>query len=152
MMPEFRVVEARPYYIGRIVRTLRLEHGNVLVRMGVNAHRQLDQMYDQSSFRRAWMIDGQLSGLGGVTGSTASGSGYIWLALSQASLKYPAMILKTAREQLAEIMQSRSELMTSILCADGASERFARHLGFSAEGERKGIGGQLVQSYTYRPA
>ena len=56
--------------------------------------------------RKAWLIDGKLSALGGVTGSKMSSTGFVWLALSSAAMKYPIQIVKTARAQLDEIISA----------------------------------------------
>lgn len=133
-MPVFSIEEAKAFHCGQMVRVLREEHKSVLVKLGLNAHRQIRTCFDDSAFRRAWFIDGKLAGLGGVTGPMGSSSGMIWLALSQDATAYPKAILKEARKQLSEIMITKRALATTIIAADDTSKRFAERLGFTVCG------------------
>lgn len=129
-MSTFEIVEAKSYHCGQMVRALRNDHHKALLKLGLNAHRQLRACYDDSGFCRAWMIDGKLAGLGGVTGTIASSTGYIWLALTEDATRHPKMIIKEARNQLEEIMSTKRQLFTTLVDADPTSRRFAEHLGF----------------------
>ena len=134
-MTEFRIIEAKAYHCGQIMRELRIAHQMEIAKIGVNSHRELRMRFDASSFRKAWTIDGKLAGLGGVTGDRISSGGYIWLALSNHALKYPLEIIREARRQLADIMVSKRDLVTTIIDGDEASQRFAIFLGFVPMGE-----------------
>ena len=115
-------------------RIMRHEQKDCVLQLGVNIHRQLRGVFhDSPAFRRAWLIDGELAGLGGVIGSLASGSGYVWLALSQEATRYPKAMVREARLQLDELMQTRRRLETSIVEGDVAAMRFAQHLGFRVD-------------------
>lgn len=129
-MPTFEIIEARPWHCGQMVRALRSGHRAALLKLGLNAHMQLRACYDDSAFCRAWLIDGKLAGLGGVTGTIASSTGYIWLALTEEATRHPKMIIKEARRQLEEIMTVKRQLFTTLVDADPTSRRFAEHLGF----------------------
>lgn len=130
-MPTFDIVPGKPWHCGQMVRLLRLEQMQVEALLGVDAHATLRQRFDQSpSFRRAWLIDGRLAALGGVTGSLASPDGFVWLAVARFALCYPKAMVRTARAQIAEIMKTRHELHTTLLDGDAASRRFAVFLGF----------------------
>lgn len=131
-MTTFEIIEAKPYHCGQMVRALRHDHRAAVLKLGLNAHRQLRACYDDSAFCRAWIIDGKLAGLGGVTGTEASFSGYIWLALTEEATRYPKMIVKEARNQLNEIMSVKRRLLTTLVDADPTSRRFAEYLGFHA--------------------
>jgi hypothetical protein len=137
-MPKFEIIEGRPYHCGQIVRRLRAEHRTAMI--GVNAHREISDRFATSSFRRAWLIDGDLCALGGVVGGALSSVGYIWLALSQLALAYPVAVVKEARRQLDEIMATRRELATIIVPDDTAALRFAVFLGFHVADQ--GLGSQ----------
>lgn len=84
-----------------------------------------------SMFTRAWMIDGELAALGGVTGAKIASTGYIWLALSERATKFPIEVAKEARRQLAHVMLIKHDLVTTIIPEDKASLRFATWLGFT---------------------
>jgi hypothetical protein len=128
-MTEFSVIPARVFDCGRMSRLLRSEHAQAIAMIGIDSHRELREKFDLSSFRRSWFIDGDLAGLGGVTGDRLSASGFIWLALSNKAMKYPISIVREARRQLEEIMEVKRELVTTIIDGDESSKRFAAFLG-----------------------
>jgi|HubBroStandDraft_4_1064222.scaffolds.fasta_scaffold02149_4 hypothetical protein len=129
-MTEFSVILAKPWHCGQMARLLRSEHAQAIAMIGMDSHRELKKIFDVSLFRRVWLIDGALAGLGGVTGSTMSSEGFIWLALSNKARKYPVAVVKEARRQLAEIMEVKRELATTVLNGDTAAKRMAIFLGF----------------------
>jgi len=81
-------------------------------------------------FTRAWLVDGELAGLGGVTGSEISSTGYVWLALSERATRFPVEIVKETQRQMARILLTKRELVTLIIPEDKTSLRFATWLGF----------------------
>jgi hypothetical protein len=129
-MTDFTVIPARAHHCGQMVRLLRHEHGAAVTRIGLDPHRELRGRFDISAFRRAWLIDGRLAGLGGVTGGSLSSTGYLWLAFSRIATKYPLAMVKEARRQIAEILVTKRDVITTILDGDDASKRFAVFLGF----------------------
>ena len=129
-MPRFRVVEAKPWHCGQMARMLRVEHARAVALIGLDSHRELRAMFDDSTFRRAWYVDDQLAAVGGVTGPALSSYGIVWLAFTNAATKYPKAMIKEARRQIQLIMQTKHLLISSILDGDDASERFAIFLGF----------------------
>ena len=129
-MTTFQVIEAREYHCGQIVRRLREEHRAAVIGLGVNPHREIRASFDQSAYRRAWLVDGRLAGLGGVTGSLASSQGMIWLALTAHAIKYPIEIVKEARRQLDVISETKRDLVSSLIPGDRTAIRFATMLGF----------------------
>ncbi len=143
-MTKFSIIEAKPHHCGQMVRVLRTHHAAVLAGLGLNAHRELRASFDQSTYRLAWLIDGKLAGLGGVTESALSATGMIWLALSQDAMHYPVQIVKEARRQLSNIMVVKRELVTAILLDDKSSMRFAEFMGFRAMPHSDGVAVQMV--------
>lgn len=134
-MTSFEVIEARPWHCGQMSRIIRTEQRAAVVRMGVSVHAQIRSVFDASAFRRAWMIDGKLAGLGGITGTMASVRGVVWLALSLDSLRYPVAIVKEARRQIAEITTMVRTIETTVFDEDLDSLRFALFMGFEIAGE-----------------
>lgn len=132
-MTEFSIIEAKKYHCGEMARKLRHAHKEAIVKLGINTHRELLSRFNDSSFRRAWLINGKLAALGGVTGPLLAGYGYIWVAFTADALRYPLEIIKEARRQLDEIMLTKTELMTTIIGGDEAARRFAVFLGFHAD-------------------
>ena len=98
--------------------------------IGLDNHRELRAAFDESSFRRAWLIDGKLAGIGGVCGPAASAYGMIWVAFSKEATRYPLQIIKLMRAHLAELMETHNVLFCTIVDGDEASARFAIFLGF----------------------
>lgn len=138
-MTNFTIIEAKAFHCGQMVRLLRLEHQKAVAMIGINSHRELRARFDESSFRKAWLIDGKLAAVGGVSGTMLSGYGMVWLALSNRAMKYPLAIVKEAKRQLSEIMQTKTFLATSILEGDVAAERFAVFLGFVPDGDEAAV-------------
>ena len=129
-MPEFSVVPAKIHHCGLMARLLRDDHRAAVTSLGHDTHSELRKVFADSSFRRAWLINGKLAALGGVTGSILEPVGMVWLALSRDVLRYRLAIVKEARRQLAEIMVTKRELATTIVPTDAAALRLAIFLGF----------------------
>ena len=125
MTPRFEIVDAKRYHCGQMARMLRAEHQRIAAGTGTNLHKELVSCFDQSSFRKAWLINGNLAAVGGVMGTLASPSGHIWLAMTDEATDYPGRIVREARRQLAELMKTKQEVMTTILLDDDAARRLA---------------------------
>jgi hypothetical protein len=131
MSPRFEIVEARPWHVGQIARRLRFEHRAAVAGTGIDIHRELRQRFNESSFRRAWLIDGRIEGIVGVCGTTISPHGYVWLAFTEEATRYPVAIVKETRKQLDDIMRVKHQLSTIVIHGDQTSLRFARFLGLN---------------------
>jgi hypothetical protein len=130
MTPHFAIIEARAHFCGQMSRALRLEHQKAIATTGRDTHRELRAVFDASSFTRAWLIDGKLAAIGGVTGPILSPTGYVWLALTEQATRHPVALVKEAMRQLHEIMITKREVATTILGGDNAAKRLAIFLGF----------------------
>ena len=113
-----------------MMRRLRADQREAMIAIGVDLHHSIRSNFDISAFSRAWLIDGQLAGLGGVTGPEISSSGYVWLALSERATQFPVEIAKEARRQIERICVTKRNLVTTIIPEDSKSLRFAEWLGF----------------------
>lgn len=134
MAPRFEIVEGQVWHCGQMMRSLRYEHQSAIFRLGVNGHRGLREAFDASWFRRAWLIDGALAGLGGVTGSFIGSHGHVWLALSQAAMRHPLEIVREGRRQIDLVMRIKTTLTASVLDTDEPAKRFAAFMGFGPPG------------------
>lgn len=137
-MTTFEIRDAKPWHCGQMSRMLRQEHHEAALRVGMDSRRGLRDIYGQSYYRRAWFIDGELAGLGGVKASLLSPAGFIWLALSQRATCYPIAIVKEARQQLAEIMKTKAEIYSTIIDGDEAAKRLVIFLGFHLDHSQEG--------------
>lgn len=133
MKPKFEIVDAKPWHCGQMCRLLRVEHHRSLAMIGADVHRELRARFDESSYRKAWLIDGRLAALGGMTGTAMSAHGLIWMALSHDAMRFPLAVVKEARRQIDMMMMVRRELATMILGGDETSRRFAVFLGFRVD-------------------
>jgi hypothetical protein len=111
-------------------RMLRTEHQQAVAMIGLNSHKELRKAFDESIYRKAWLIDGKLAAIGGITGPVLAAFGAVWLAFSSEATKYPLAMVKLMRNQLDEIMLVKRLLVTPMLEGDTAAERFAIFLGF----------------------
>lgn len=126
-------IEAKRYHVGRMARRLRHGHRIVMQAIGADIHRELAQTFDASMFARAWLLDGELLALGGVTGTALSSDGMIWLAASEAALAHRTGLARMVLRQLALVLQTKRRVTALILKSDATSLSFAYFLGFRVE-------------------
>jgi hypothetical protein len=127
------IVEAKRFHCGQIIRRMRADHLSALRRVGKNPHSELLAAFDQSSFRRSLLLDGELAAIGGVTGTTVSPIGYIWLAVTAKASAHPHVLLAAFRKALAEVFNTRIEVATTLVEGDEAGRRLAVFLGFHTD-------------------
>jgi hypothetical protein len=133
---EYQVVEAKRWHCGRMARALRAAHRNGLSHMDL--HAKMVEIFEQSYFRRAALIEGRPVAIWGVKGTILSRTGYAWLGLSDEATRYPIALIKEAQRQLDEIMETKRELATTIIASDSAARRFAVFLGFHIAHDGRG--------------
>jgi hypothetical protein len=143
-MPTFEIIEGKRWHCGEMARRLRAEQAEATVRFGEQPHRRLVEVFESSSWCKAWMIDGQLGGLGGLHGPLIASEVPIWLSLTSEACRYPVALMKETRRQLQEIMRTRRKIVTLIFEGDMASMRFALKLGFEICGDRIEQNGQVL--------
>lgn len=131
------VIDAKPYHVGAILRRMRDEHAAAVTRLGVHAHPDLRGMFNVSIERKAWMVDGKLAALGGITGTLASSTAFVWLVIAQDATRFPIEIVKEAKRQMDRMMATRESLTTTIFAGDETSRRFAAFLGFRNMGDNR---------------
>lgn len=132
---KFEVVEARRTHCMQMARTLRYAHQAFLLGKKIDIRRELIRLYDASFYRKAWLADGELMGLGGVRGDIMSTTGSIWLTVTEKAMQHPIAMVREARRQLAMLMLLKQEIDTTISFEDAAAQNFAIYLGFFCQGE-----------------
>lgn len=137
-MTEFSVIEAKAWHCGQMARILRAEQTRALTNAGIDVHREMRHSFDESCYRRAWLIDGNLAALGGVVGSPLEINAYVWVAVSRLAQRYPLAMIKEFRRQMIYARATHDMLVTSILPEDGQSLRFAVFMGFHAARSGRG--------------
>lgn len=138
MTPTVTIIDAKRYHCGRIVRRLRADHVESCYLAGIDAHRQLSWIFDQSAIRRAAFFDAELVALGGVTGTLLAPTGVVWLALSHRATLYPTIALRHIRREMERIMAHKAEVVTTVITSDPAAMRLAAWLGFHVKHEGEG--------------
>ncbi len=131
---KFEVIDAKPHHVGQILRRMRAEETEAISQIGIAVHREMRHVLGASSFARAWMIDGRLAAIGGVTGMLASSEGHLWLVLSREALRHPVAMLKEAKRQFSLAIETRRAVTTTVAVGDTAGLRFAGHFGFVHKG------------------
>lgn len=146
-------VEAKAYHCGQLARTLRAEHREILDHMQIPTHRELREAFEASSIRRAWLIDGRLAAMAGVTGPAATSDGVLWMAITDEMTTHPMAVGRRALAFVKAVMRVKRRLSTSILDGDKAGIAFAYFLGFMVDG-REPINGvpAMQMSYSERKA
>ncbi len=129
-MPIFTIRDAKVSDCGKMARMLRPAHEASFVSFGVSSHREIRTTFAASFYKKAFLIDGKLAGLGGAFGPLLSPFAFVWVCLSDRATRYPVQIVREARKQLAEIMKTREELSTIVMLNDEAALRLATFLGF----------------------
>ena len=124
------MIEAKLHHCGQLVRKLRAAQAGALATIGAHSHAELRARFGESSFKRSWLIDGELAGMMGVTGSHLSSTGLIWLALAEKATRHGRRTALIARETLAEAMETRHDVYTIMFRSDAASMRWIEFLRF----------------------
>jgi hypothetical protein len=137
-MPIFERVEAKPQHCGMLVRRMRYEHLLALRRVGKDPHHELRMTFDASTHRRAWLLGGQIAGLGGVMAPIAAARGYVWMVISEQAARHPVAVIREARRHIDEIMLVKRELATTIIGGDEGAKRLSVFLGFHVEHDGDG--------------
>jgi hypothetical protein len=127
----FALIDAKPYHCGQMCRRLRHEHQEASLRLGLDAHRELSNVFRQSYFAKAYYADDKMIALGGVIGDLVSPFGFVWLAITEDGMRrHPVALVREAQRQLDNIMTTKRELITTIIGGDERSKRLAVFLGF----------------------
>lgn len=137
-MTTFEVVEAKRFHVWLVASALRTAHAAALREIGSDPRESLVAAYRSSTFRRSWLIDGEVAAIGGVEGSVLSPAGRIWVAFTDRAVAHPVALVREARKQIAEIMSVKTHIESIVFVNDPAAWRLASFLGFHLK-RRPGI-------------
>src|ERR1700748_325484 len=101
----FQIIEPKAYHVGQMIHRLRTSCRSLMMSIGQSPHQELRTAFQRSMYRRAWMVNGRLAGLGGVTGSLLSSGGYIWLAISEEAMQHKTALIREAKRQLSAALE-----------------------------------------------
>ena len=97
---------------------------------GMEPRRALHRAFLASHYCRTALVDGKPVAMWGVKGTMLGDSAIVWLVLSNDVTRMPITIVRTAKAELAKVMESNNEVAITVLPDDEAAVRFAVHLGF----------------------
>jgi len=132
----FSLIDGRAYHCGQIIRRMRAEQREAMLRAGANPHHEIWARFHSSCYCKAWLIDGELAALGGAVGSLGGSECFIWLVTSEKATKHPVAIALAARDQMAHISTMFHTIDATVLAADWPSMGFAAFLGFAVNGQK----------------
>jgi hypothetical protein len=144
MTTSFEVVEAKRWMCGRLARSLRGEHAAATARVGVDAHRGIRDVFGKSYYRRALLIDGHVAAMWGLSGTALAPMSHLWLAMTERATHFPIKVVKTAKAELAEMMQTKIGLVSTIIDGDEAAKRFSVFLGWAASDGMDGAAAESI--------
>ena len=127
----FEVKEAKPWHVGQMARIIREDLAGQIISNNMNIHREMVKVFNESYYRKIWLVDGILCGIGGVAGSAISCSGFIWVALNSNALRFPKEIIKESKRQINLALAYHSKLFATTFYGDVRARRFVEFLGFS---------------------
>lgn len=131
----FETIQATTRHVAAITRRMLPGHEAAIIRLGIDAHRELATIFAQSLWARTWLVDGKIGGVGGITGTLASPSVFVWLVVSRDGAQFPVQMVKEARRHLDEMLETHDAVTTTIFAGDDVSFRFASRLGFRSMGD-----------------
>lgn len=141
------IVPARRHHLGKIARSMRVEHAASLMRMQVPIHGDLCTYYERSYYARSAFLDGHLCAVWGAEGSPISSTCSLWLVLSQYALRFPVTILRQAKKEIEYLARTKTMLVTTVIPDDAAAQRLVAFLGFEAP---DGFGGGPARTRSAR--
>lgn len=129
-MTDYSIIEGKRWHCGQIVRQMAPEQLKMFEAVFGNAHRALSKIFSTSFICRAGLIDGELVALWGLQGTIAGSDGFIWLAVSEKAKHHKFAMVREAKRQLAEIMETKTIVRSRVVPQDAESRRFALFMGF----------------------
>ncbi len=124
------IIPAKSWHCGWMVRRLHAGQRANLASLGLDPHTELRRAFDGSAEAFAWMLDGELAALGGVTGTLLSSSGTAWLALSEEAIRHPVAMARVMLGRLDYFLKTKRELDATFFGEDEKAVEFAYRLGF----------------------
>ena len=126
----FEVVRTSPHYIRPMARRMRAAAAVSLQGYGFDPRRALHRVVLDSAYCRTAKVDGEVVAMWGIVAPVLASTAYVWLVMSDEIAKVPRFVVQTAKEELAEMMETYEEVATTVLPDDEAAIRFALYLGF----------------------
>jgi hypothetical protein len=129
-MSRYTLTECRRHHCGQMARRMRAANRVAMIAAGCDPHLEIVRRYYESSYRRAWLIDGQLGAIGGVSGTLAASDGYIWMVVAEIATCHALALARMTLGVLAEVSVTFRRVESLMVAADERAVEFARFLGF----------------------
>ena len=125
-----------PSDIGDVYRiAARMRDGDRLeaTSLGADPTALLRTSYRHAILRRTAFVDGEIAAIWGLGGVLLSDEGTPWLVTTPAVERVPVTFVRTAREQVAEMLSLRSYLSNVVQASYTGACRLLEILGFTLE-------------------
>lgn len=124
------IIDAKPWHVGQITRTLRPEQKKLMNFSNNEIHKILTSVYQSSAIKKALIVDGKLLAIWGVIGTLSSFNGFIWMVISEEGERAPVKVARIARKLIEEYSEIYSTLVTTFQIEDLTAKRFLKFVGF----------------------
>jgi hypothetical protein len=133
-VPHFETISAKRSHCAQIACLARDDQREAIVALGLNPYHELVQAFDETPHPTAWLINGELAGLGGGAGPPGlCPLGITWLVVAEHAMRFPRALVTEAKRQLNIAHEVYPLLVSPLRPADKKSIRFAGFLGFAIE-------------------
>jgi hypothetical protein len=130
----YEIVDCRLSHLRAIAGQLRPDDRAEALSSGLPVRRLLFMLWNDSCIRRAALVDGELTAVWGFCSQFASGVARPWLFTAPPIERVPLVFFRVAREQVAEVLETKSVLETGVLADYTRSLRFWKMIGFAESG------------------
>ena len=129
-MARYEMTECRRWHCGQMARRMRRADREAMLAVGCDPHREIVHRFQESAYRRAWLVDGELGAVGGVSGTLAASDGYIWMVVAESATRHALALARMTLGQLATVSLTFRSVVSLMMAADERAIEFARFLGF----------------------
>lgn len=94
------------------------------------AHRQIAALLGASYAARTGFLGDQIIGMGGITGTIASETGFVWLVIRDIPPDLVLPVIREMRSQFLAMASWKREIVSTVMLGDEKAMRLARFFGF----------------------
>lgn len=151
-MRQVQIIEAAPKHISAVARRLRQEEIDEVAGAGETARHFMYRLWKKSGYRRAGFVDGEIAAVWGCAGMLLSPTAEVWLFTTPVIDKNPMVFIKTARAEIAKMLETRTRIFSACMAGCERSSRLWTALGFKmGEGVRAPSGAMFYLLVMERP-
>jgi hypothetical protein len=133
-MPHFEIIPAKRSHCAEIACLMRDDHREAIIALDLDPYREITEAFNETPAPLAWLIDGQISVLGGIAGPPSLVPiGNPWAIVAGHAVRFRHALVRELRRQLDAAQQTYPMLVTPLCRSDKKSVRLAEALGFAVE-------------------